>query len=164
MNLVIGGVSGAGKTTIGKLLSQALDLPFYDADDFHPASNIEKMATGQALDDADRRPWLESLAGHLAQWENDGGAVLACSALKASYRRILASRCREQVHWIMLHGDRQLLAERLASRKGHFFDSGLLETQLATLERPENGWIVDVRSSADEIVNLILERLRSGQG
>ena len=164
MNLVICGVSGAGKTTIGSLLSEALGLPFYDADDFHPPANIEKMADGLPLDDADRRPWLESLAGHLLSWEKEGGAVLACSALKASYRRILASRCADDIRWIMLHGDRQLLAERLATRNGHFFASGLLETQLAALELPENGWIVDVRSSPDEIMDLILERLRSGQG
>ena len=84
MLLVVGGVSGVGKSTVGALLAEALGLPFYDADNFHPPANIEKMASGQPLDDGDRGPWLESLASNLATWEEQGGAVLACSALKES--------------------------------------------------------------------------------
>jgi 6-phosphogluconate dehydrogenase/gluconokinase len=160
MLLVVGGVSGVGKSTVGALLAEALGLPFYDADDFHPAANIEKMASGQPLDDGDRRPWLETLADQLASWDKQGGAVLACSALKESYRRKLASQCSEDVTWIMLDGSPDLLTARLDSRKGHFFDQSLLESQFADLELPSDGWVVDARSSPEEIVDTILDLLR----
>lgn len=160
MLLVVGGVSGVGKSTVGALLAEALGLPFYDADDFHPPANIKKMASGQPLDDGDRGPWLESLARSLATWEEEGGAVLACSALKESYRGVLASRCREDITWVMLNGSRELLSARLASRKGHFFDPGLLESQLADLELPTEGWVVDVGPPPEEISDTILALLQ----
>jgi 6-phosphogluconate dehydrogenase/gluconokinase len=160
MILIVGGVSGVGKSTIGVLLSRALDLPFYDADDFHPAANIEKMASGQPLDEGDRLPWLEALADHLASWEKQGGAVLACSALRESYRETLGSRCREPVTWIMLSGSRELLSARLAARQGHFFDPSLLDSQLADLELPADGRVFDVQPPPGEIVDAILEQLR----
>ena len=160
MLVVIGGVSGAGKTTIGQLLSERLAVPFFDADDFHPPSNVEKMAGGTPLDDADRGPWLELLAARLAGWEKEGGAVLACSALKESYRAVLESSCSGPIQWIFLTGSEILLAERLASRKGHYFDPMLLKSQLDTLEIPDYGWHVDIDATTEEIVNNILERLR----
>jgi len=141
-------------------LSEALDVPFYDADDFHPASNIEKMASSLPLDDSDRRPWLETLASELSAWEKEGGAVLACSALKESYRTTLGSRCGESIRWIFLTGSKTVLAERLASRKGHFFDQNLLGSQLKALEIPDYGWQVDIESSPQEIVKTILKRMR----
>lgn len=161
MILVVCGVSGAGKTTVGTLLSDALSIPFFDADDFHPAKNIEKMCSGTPLEDEDRRPWLEMLAGKLAEWETQGGAVLACSALKESYRAILASQCGQSLNWIFLHGPEDLLADRLILRQGHFFDKRLLESQLISLEIPDYGWLIDVNSSPEETVKMILERLQS---
>jgi 6-phosphogluconate dehydrogenase/gluconokinase len=161
MIVIICGVSGTGKTTIGKLLSVALKVPFYDADDFHSAANIEKMASGIPLDDEDRQPWLESLAGMLPAWQAQGGAVLACSALKESYRVTLKSHFSGYITWIILHGSNELIADRLISRKGHFFDEQLLNSQLDAFEKPDYGWLIDVESSPQEIVNIILERLRS---
>lgn len=160
MILIVCGVSGVGKTTTGMLLSEALGIPFFDADDFHPSSNKEKMAGGLPLDDADRLPWLEILADQLRAWENDGGAVLACSALKESYRVKLQSKCGESIRWIFLDAPKTMLADRLASRKGHFFDQNLLGSQLEALEIPDYGWCVDAESSPEEIVNTILTRLR----
>ena len=160
MLVIVCGVSGAGKTTIGKLLSEALGIPFFDADDFHPASNVEKMAAGIALHDEDRAPWLETLASKLVDWEEEGGAVLACSALKETYRATLSSRCGGDLQWILLTAPEALLAERLAARKGHYFDRNLLGSQLESLEMPDYGWQIDVQSSPQDIVNSILERLR----
>lgn len=160
MLLVIYGVSGSGKTTIGRLISDALNVPFYDADDFHPPSNVEKMASGRPLDDADRQPWLEILASKLVDWQEEGGAVLACSALKETYRATLGSRCGRSIQWILLTAPEALLTERLAARKGHYFDRNLLGSQLEALEVPDYGWQIDVQSSPQDIVNTILERLR----
>jgi carbohydrate kinase (thermoresistant glucokinase family) len=134
-------------------------MPFYDADDFHPASNVEKIAGGRPLDDADRRPWLETLAGNLPAWQEEGGAVLACSALKESYRELLGSQSGDRIQWIVLHANQAVLADRLKLRKGHFFDKALLNSQLDTLEIPDYGWLIDVDSSPQEIVNKILKRL-----
>ena len=159
--LVIGGVSGAGKTTVGKQLAERLGVPFFDADDFHPPSNVEKMASGIPLDDGDRMPWLEALAARLADWQQQGGLVLACSALKESYRAVLESSCSVPLQWIFLTGSEKLLAERLAARKGHYFDPALLQSQLETLEIPGYGWQVDIDRSPQEIVEDILERLNS---
>ena len=161
MLLVVCGVSGVGKTTIGRLLAEALEIPFHDADDFHPASNVEKMSNGTPLDDGDRRPWLDTLASHLSEWEKEGGAVLACSALKERYRTILGSRCGERIRWIVLHANEKVLADRMASRTGHFFDRQLLGSQLDTLEIPDYGWLIDVQPSPQEIVNELLMRLRN---
>jgi len=160
MLVVFWGVSGSGKTTTGRLLSEALDIPFYDADDFHPASNMEKMASGRSLNDTDRVPWLETLADQLPAWEKEGGAVLACSALKESYRVKLQAQCGENIRWILLDAPEAVLADRLASRKGHFFNRNLLASQLEALEIPDYGWRVDVESSPQGIVNTILKRLR----
>lgn len=160
MLVVVGGVSGSGKTAIGTLLAECLGVRFYDADDFHSLSNVEKMTSGIPLDDADRQPWLESLASELAAWEQEGGAVLACSALKESYRTTLESRCSQPVRWIFLVGNEKLLAKRLSSRKGHYFDPSLLQSQLDMLEMPDHGWRIDIDTSRAEIVNNILERLQ----
>ena len=117
------------------------------------------MAHGIPLDDADRQPWLETLAAEMANWQQEGGAVLACSALKESYRVTLESRCNEPPHWIFLTGREELLAERLASRKGHFFDPTLLKSQVDALEIPDDGCQIDIDTTPEEIVNNILERL-----
>jgi len=159
MLVIVGGVSGSGKSTIGKLLSEKLKLPFYDGDDFHPQSNIEKMANGQALTDQDRQPWLLELAEHLSLWQKQGGAVLACSALKESYRKTLSSIEKDQIHWVILTASEALLKERLANRRDHFFDQRLLDTQLAALETPDYGLVIDVASSVEETVEQIIKAL-----
>jgi 6-phosphogluconate dehydrogenase/gluconokinase len=159
MLIVVCGVSGSGKTTIGKRLSDVLNIPYYDADDFHPASNIEKMASGRSLDDADRQPWLERLATSLAEWQEEGGAVLACSALKESYRETLESRCNAGIQWVFLTASEAVLADRLATRKGHFFDRNLLTSQLDALEVPGYALQIDTESSPQAIVDAILKRL-----
>ena len=161
MILIVCGVSGAGKTTIGMLLSEALGIPFFDADDYQPASNIKKMKSGLPLDDDDRKPWLETLAGNLSTWQKQGSAVLACSALKESYREELGSQYAECTRWIVLSASEVVLTDRLKSRKGHFFDPQLLSSQLDALEIPDYGWVIDAESTPQEIVNMILKRLRS---
>lgn len=161
MILIVCGVSGTGKSTIGSQLAKKLELPFYDGDDFHPESNVQKMQSGHPLNDQDRQPWLESLAEHIASWEINGGAVLGCSALKETYRSILASLANSKIIWIMLNGTRELLIERLDSRSGHFFDSSLLDSQLNTLELPYYGWLVDIKDTPDEIVDTISTRLHA---
>ena len=155
------GVSGAGKTTIGRRLAEALELPFHDADDFHPSSNVDKMSAGIPLEDNDRRPWLDTLASNLSAWEREGGAVLACSALKECYRTILGSRCSERIRWIVLHATEAVLADRIESRNGHFFDRRLLGSQLDALEVPDYGWLIDAQPSPQQIVNEILLRLQN---
>ena len=160
MILIVCGVSGTGKSTIGKLLSDKLQLPFFDGDDFHPEINVKKMESGKALNDQDRQPWLELLASQLALWETKSGAVLACSALKESYRKILVSQCNNEVNWIMLNGSSGLLTERLEQRQGHFMGEKLLQSQLDTLELPDYGWIINVRKTIDEIVTDAYQKLR----
>jgi len=159
MILIVCGVSGTGKSTVSQLLAEEMKLPFFDADDFHPESNVQKMQSGVALNDEDRQPWLESLSAALVLWESNNGAVLACSALKEPYREILASQCKKNITWIILKGSRELLTKRLNSRAEHFFNPMLLDSQLATLELPDYGWIIDVQSTPDEIVSDISQRL-----
>lgn len=160
MIIIVCGVSGTGKTTIGSLLADNLNLPFFDADDFHPESNVSKMKSGKALNDQDRQPWLEVLADELMVWESNKGAVLACSALKESYRKTLASRCKTNIHWVMLSGSAELLTQRLESRQGHFMGSKLLQSQLDTLELPNYGLLIDVQNTVNEIVTEISQRVR----
>ena len=159
MIVIVCGVSGTGKSTIGKMLADALALPFYDADDFHPEANVQKMQSGKPLNDEDRQPWLLDLATQLANWERKEGAVLACSALKAAYRETLAAKCASPIEWIILHGSKALLTERLGARKGHFFEPKLLESQLNTLELPDDVSVVDIQPPPEDIVQSIVARL-----
>ena len=134
--VVVMGVSGSGKTTIGALLAERLRWPFADADEFHSAANIAKMHTGTPLDDADREPWLEAIAARIDAWLQQGtSAIVTCSALKRSYRDSLV-RGRSNVRLLYLRGDRELLEKRLAVRRGHFMPAALLASQLETLEEP----------------------------
>ena len=153
MILIVCGVSGTGKSTIGQLLADKMKLPFFDADDFHPESNVHKMKNGVALNDEDRRPWLELLSTKLSSWEGNGGAILACSALKESYRNILSLQCKSDICWVTLNGSTTLLTERLNARKEHYFDAKLLDSQLATLELPDYGLLVNVQLTPDQIVS-----------
>jgi len=159
MMIIVCGVSGTGKSTIGSSLAERLDLPFFDADDFHSEANIEKLTDGLPLDDDDRAPWLGLLASNIAKWAAQNGAVLACSALKESYRQVLASKCREPIQWVTLIGSEELLIARLAARKGHFFNPRLLSSQLDILEVPKYGLQVDITPPPEEIVAAILPAL-----
>ncbi|MXY90840.1 MAG: gluconokinase [Gammaproteobacteria bacterium] len=159
MIIIVCGVSGAGKTTIGQLLSEALKVPFFDADELHPCSNLRKMRSGIPLSDDDRQPWLEILAGKLSAWSEENGAILACSALKEVYRIELSRKCTTPITWIVLHGSQSLIGERLKSRKGHFFDAGLLGSQFEDFEAPDYGWLYDASAAPEAILSDILQRL-----
>jgi len=155
MIVVLLGVSGAGKTTIGELLSQRLGWPLLDADDFHPPANIEKMRSGIALTDEDRWPWLDRLNGLLKEKDSNGQSVLlACSALKQKYRDRLAAGCSD-LRWVHLKGSFELIASRMTARKGHYMKAGLLESQFAALEEPIDAIIVDVGAAPEAIADTV---------
>ncbi|AMJ64168.1 gluconokinase [Hymenobacter sp. PAMC 26628] len=137
--IIVMGVSGSGKTTVGQLLAARLGLPFYDGDDFHPAANVAKMAAGYPLTDEDRAGWLATLAANLGQWRAAGGAVLACSALKEAYRQTLQAGAGAPLSWVFLDTDVEVLRARLAARQGHYMKADMLDSQLATLEKPTYG-------------------------
>ena len=155
------GVSGSGKSTIGKLLSERLGIPFYDSDQFHPPANIQKMSAGIPLNDDDRQPWLQAIHDFVLQELPTGSLIIATSALKQSYRDLLDGDLdRNQVQWIFLHGAFDLLYERIANRKGHFMPESLLQSQFDTLEIPHNEALaIDVAQTPEEIVDEILSRL-----
>jgi carbohydrate kinase (thermoresistant glucokinase family) len=153
------GVAGSGKTTVGRLLAERLRLPFYDGDDFHPPANRAKMAANVPLDDADRWPWLELLATAAAGWETTGGAVLACSALKRSYREVLFRSLSSPPRVVYLELGREEAKARLDRRKGHHafvkdYDR-LLEGQFRDLEAPEDAIVVPATLSPGEQVERI---------
>ncbi len=157
--LVVMGVSGSGKSTVGAALAQRLGVPFADADDFHPPANIAKMSAGHPLDDEDRRPWLEAIGTWLAEQDERSG-VISCSALKHAYRdRIRAHAAR--AYFVHLHGTRAVIARRQASRPGHFMPASLLDSQFATLEplgADEAGIVLDVDQPVDAIVQQYVDR------
>jgi gluconokinase len=160
MIIILMGVSGSGKTTIGERLAQALGWPFYDGDQFHPPANVAKMQQGMPLTDEDRWPWLQVLRTHIETWVQQGmSAVLACSALKQAYREYLIID-EAEVKLVYLKGDYDLIQERLAQRRGHFMPPGLLASQFATLEEPKQGVVVDIVHPPETIVALIREQLR----
>jgi gluconokinase len=158
MVLVVMGVAGSGKTTVGRRLADELGWEFYDADDFHPAANVEKMTRGVPLDDADRKPWLEAL-GRLVRacLERGASAVLACSALKRSYREHLL--VGEGVKLVYLKGEYGLIRGRLRGRGGHFMKPQMLDSQFDALEEPEPESHFDAAAPPDEIVRAIRGRL-----
>lgn len=135
--VVVMGVSGCGKSTIGAELARRQSVPFMDADDYHPAANVEKMSAGIALTDDDRWPWLARLGEVMREKAVEtGGVVCACSALKRSYREVLAEVIGLPVLFVLLDGHRDLLWQRMSARKDHYMPPSLLDSQLATLERP----------------------------
>ena len=161
MIVVLMGVSGSGKTTIGTLLAERTGTVFADADDYHPLANKEKMAAGHPLNDDDRQPWLETLNKLMLGWFEGGkGGVLACSALKDKYRKTLASGMPEgTVSFVLLDGSKELIAERLAQRQHEYMNPKLLESQLATLEKPSDALCVVNDRTPDEIVDESLKHV-----
>jgi gluconokinase len=152
------GVTGVGKTTVGRLLAAELGWTFIDADEFHPASNVEKMRRGDPLTDADRKPWFEKLRDLIRTFlEERTNAVIACSALKSAYRDYLL--IDKQVRLVYLTGDYSLIEERLKARKGHYMNPSLLDSQFATLQEPERAITVDVAASPEGIVRHLREEL-----
>jgi gluconokinase len=134
--LVVMGVTGAGKSTVGGLIAERLGLAFNDADDFHPPTNIAKMSAGQPLTDDDRWPWLDAIGAHLGAHRGQG-CVVTCSALKRAYRDRLRAAA-PGLRFIHLHGDMALVAARQAARQGHFMPASLVTSQFATLEAPQD--------------------------
>ena len=161
MIIIIFGVSGAGKTTVGKLLARELGWHFLEADDFHPAANIEKMRNGQPLTDEDRWPWLDCLRKQIEQLLSAGeNAVLACSALKRAYRDRL--RVSDEVKFVFLRGDYALVEKQLRSRREHFMNPDLLQSQFDDLEEPqpdENALTIELGRTPEQIVEEIEAKL-----
>ncbi len=156
--IIVMGVSGSGKTTVGTLLAKELDWHFFDADDFHPPANKEKMANGNPLSDKDREGWLKTLGELLHKHLEAGNScVLACSALKQKYRETLA--VNDKVRFVYLHGSYEQVETRLKRRKGHFMTVQLLQSQFEALEEPQEAVVVDISNSPKEIVEIIRKGL-----
>jgi gluconokinase len=164
MIVVLMGVMGSGKTTIGTLLAKLMSVPFVDADDHHPATNKAKMKAGQPLNDEDRKPWLETLNDLIQRWHASGtGGVLACSALKESYREILKTGLPEgAVRFVLLEATKEMLTGRLAQRQHEYMNPHLLTSQLETLETPQDALVIINDRTPDEIARDILQQVRSG--
>ena len=153
------GVSGTGKSTIGKLLGQKLDVPFFDGDDFHPESNILKMKSGQPLTDEDRKDWLLALNELAKTQQKSNGGIIACSALKQVYREMLNAELDPSLVFIFLEGSFELIASRMQTRKGHFMPVDLLRSQFDTLEIPKDAIHADISKPPNIMVDEILQKL-----
>ena len=159
MVILLMGVAGAGKTTVGELLASELGWSFEDADDYHSAANVQKMRNGQALTDEDRAPWLKQLRALISGWlAAEKNTVLACSALKRCYRAEL--RVSPEVHFVYLQVAPQVLRERLRARRGHYMTEAMLASQLAALEEPKDAMVVDGARPVTEVV----DEIRAGLG
>lgn len=162
--IVVMGVSGSGKSTIGDLIARELDVPFLDGDSLHPLANVEKMAAGTPLTDEDRWPWLAEVGRALADAGRDAdGIVIACSALRRAYRDAILETA-PQAYFVHLHGARDVLARRMEGRTDHFMPASLLDSQLATLEElgdDEAGIVIDVDQPVDDIVSVAREAIAS---
>jgi gluconokinase len=155
--LIVMGVSGSGKTSVGKALASRLGWDFYDADDFHPPANVSKMASGIPLNDSDRGPWLASLNDLISSsLKADRPGILACSALKERYRRQLLQG-NDDVQVIYLKGNYELIWSRMSSRKDHYMKPDMLRSQFEALEEPSDALTVDISGSIEEIVDTILQ-------
>ncbi len=161
MIILLMGVSGSGKSTIGRMLAERTGWVFADADDYHPEADKQKMALGLPLTDEDRAPWLAALNHLLLDWQAQGiNGILACSALKEAYRITLTRGLPEDaIRFVLLHGPRRLIAERLRTRHHEFMNPGLLDSQIATLELPEGALRVSIDQSEEAMVNAILAHI-----
>jgi carbohydrate kinase (thermoresistant glucokinase family) len=156
--IFIMGVTGSGKSTAGKLLAGRISIPFFDADDYHSPANIEKMKAGIPLTDEDRKVWLQTMNQLAVQQQKEKGAVIACSALKQSYRDMLQKDIALPF-WFFLAGSPGLILERMKQRKGHFMPPGLLQSQLDSLEPPASAFTISIDIDPNAIVTTIIERL-----
>ncbi len=157
--VILMGVSGCGKTSVGRQLSQILNWPFFDGDDFHPPENVAKMAAGTPLTDADRTPWLANLHDLIAKHlRSQKSLLLACSALKQKYRDQLAQGNPGTI-FVHLHGNFETIYQRMQARSGHYMKAEMLQSQFETLEPPANAIIIDIRQNLDTIVTEIIAQL-----
>jgi len=152
------GVSGSGKSTVSRGLAWNLKIPYYDADNFHPQVNIDKMSNGIPLQDEDRWPWLELLRDEFPKWEQEGGAVLACSALKESYRELL-NDSPVKINWIYLAADYETIYKRIKNRKTHFMKADMLQSQFDALEVPKYGIHLSVGQAPKGVVKELINIL-----
>lgn len=160
MIVIVMGVSGSGKTTIGKQLAASLQWEFRDADTFHSPENVEKMRRGIALSETDRLPWLKSLQTAIAEWlQADKNVVLACSALKQSYRQYLILDC-DRVKLVYLKGSYQLIYNRLQMRQNHYMSAELLNSQFDLLEEPTDAISIDISAPTQDILHTIISALK----
>ena len=157
--IYIMGVSGSGKTTIGKKLAAKMGLPFFDGDDVHPPSNKEKMKLEIPLTDEDRKDWLVKMNQAAKDQAKLTGAIIACSALKEKYRAILSSGITIPLYWVFLQGSFELIKKRMEERKDHFMPAGLLSSQFDALQIPDNCITIDISNSPDEIVEMIISQI-----
>jgi len=157
---VVMGVAGSGKTAVGEGAAKKVGGTYIDGDDYHPQSNIDKMASGDPLTDEDRWPWLEIISGELARI--DGIGLVGCSALKKSYRKFIEKNAGEPVQFLYLDGSKELIAKRMAARTGHFMPTSLLDSQFETLEVPdrsENAVAIDISGTEQDVVKLIVDAI-----
>jgi carbohydrate kinase (thermoresistant glucokinase family) len=157
--IIIMGVSGSGKTTIGQLLSEKTGWPFYDADSFHPQLNIDKMKAGIPLTDEDRWPWLDSMNAFAKEKLTSSNIIFTCSALKEIYRQRLVKDIDNNCRWVYLKGDFDTIAKRMQQREQHYMPPALLQSQFDVLEEPEDTWVEDISQSPQIIAGHIIQSL-----
>ena len=153
------GVSGSGKTTIGLQLAAKTGYPFYDADNFHPHKNIDKMKAGQPLTDEDRWPWLDNIHDFVTEKIKMGNIILACSALKQVYRNRLSKGIEQHCRWVFLNGSYETIAKRMQNRVGHYMPGSLLQSQFDVLEIPANAIQADITATPAQIVDHIISNI-----
>lgn len=162
MVYILMGVSGAGKTLIGQKLSAKLGIPFYDGDNYHPPENVTKMQSGHPLNDNDRTPWLQILAQKIDQWNQQGDAILACSALKKQYRDLLKNESSgNNIIFIYLKGPQSLIAQRISDRPDHFMPEELLESQFEALEEPKQCITISIDQPPDAVADTIIKQIKN---
>ena len=158
---ILMGVSGSGKTTVGKQVAAQLELPFYEGDDFHPAQNIAKMTSGIPLTDEDRGPWIDALVAALNSRGSDSDAVIACSALSTFVRDRLRTGLKEPAAFLWLSGDPDLIEQRLRTRPKHYMKAGMLASQFAALQAPHDAHRIDIGKPLDQVVAQVVSIITS---
>ena len=157
--IVLMGVSGCGKTTIGKILSKEKNIPFFDADNYHPKENIKMMKEGKPLNDKNRLPWLVKINNLIKKNSQVSSCIIACSSLKKKYRSIIKKNITIPIHFIYLRGTKQIIYERLKNRKKHFMKNSLLNSQFKVLEEPSESLTIDISKTKNEIIKIITEEI-----